>query len=279
MVSRMPQTPDSPELAVHWSGRREPDAPTLVLLHGLTDSGRCWPDAVRRWEKDYRIAALDALGHGSSPRYTAQQLADDPIELMYDATVAAVRAISGEGANRVVVIGHSMGGGIGAALAAREPGLVRAAVLEDPAWFTDVDWLDRADSAAERVEDCRTFQVDFEAAMAKGRAENTGWPPAELEPWGRAKADCDLAFLATGLAFLDTPWSAIASALKVPTLVVTGTDEVIIYPPTREAIAGLGNDLIEVAVVPGTGHCVRRDDPEGYHAVVDRWIARQVAAG
>src|SRR5664279_2944588 len=54
-------------LRVHELGRE--DGPTLVLLHGLSDSGLCWPDAVRRWRHGYRIVAPDARGHGESPRF------------------------------------------------------------------------------------------------------------------------------------------------------------------------------------------------------------------
>ncbi|MGB8020080.1 MAG: hypothetical protein WCF04_02510 [Candidatus Nanopelagicales bacterium] len=29
------------------------------------------------------------------------------------------------------------------------------------------------------------------------------------------------------------------------------------------------NDLVRVVVVPGAGHCVRRDQPDGYHHALD----------
>ena len=51
---------------MHAYGRTDREAPTLLLLHGLTDSGRCWPDAVRRWQDGYRILAWEARGHGES---------------------------------------------------------------------------------------------------------------------------------------------------------------------------------------------------------------------
>ena len=82
--------PAGPRLAVHASGRPDPGAPTLVLLHGVTDSGRCWADAIARWGGEYRVLAVDALGHGDSPRFTAAQLADEPGEQMYAAAEAVV---------------------------------------------------------------------------------------------------------------------------------------------------------------------------------------------
>jgi pimeloyl-ACP methyl ester carboxylesterase len=279
MVARMPHPTAPPargRLAVHWSGRSDPGAPTLVLLHGLTDSGECWPDAVRRWQDDYRIAAPDARGHGASPRYTPEELEDDPIELMYRDTVEVVSEITRGGADPVVLVGHSMGGGIAAAVAARHPDLVRAAVLEDPAWFEKVSWEDRHESAVQRVATSQQFRDDYATAMDQGRAVNARWPASELDPWGRAKADGDLGFLATGLAFLDTPWTTIAAGISVPTLVVTGTDDVILDAGTRQAIEDLGNPHLQVAVVADAGHCVRREQPEAYHALVDPWLAAHV---
>jgi len=65
------------ELRVHELGRA--DGPTLVLLHGLSDSGLCWPDAVRRWRHDYRIVAPDARGHGESPRFDLATSGNNPV--------------------------------------------------------------------------------------------------------------------------------------------------------------------------------------------------------
>ncbi|HEY5879751.1 MAG TPA: hypothetical protein VIU11_12645 [Nakamurella sp.] len=48
--------------------------PSLLLLHGLTEAGTAWPDAVRRWENDYRIVAAELRGHGRSPRFDLEQL-------------------------------------------------------------------------------------------------------------------------------------------------------------------------------------------------------------
>ena len=64
MVSRMPSPHRSEDLLVHRFGRTDAEAPTLLLMHGRTDSGRCWPDAVARWSADYRLLAWDARGHG-----------------------------------------------------------------------------------------------------------------------------------------------------------------------------------------------------------------------
>lgn len=249
--------------------------PTLVLLHGLTDSGQCWPDAVRRWSPTYQILAVDALGHGSSPRFTTAELAEQPAMQMYDSTLAVVRA-EVEQRGPVILVGHSMGGAIAGALAAKAPDLVRAAVLEDPAWISAARTVDPAVMAADRVAQTRAFRVDPVAAIAQGRTDNPRWPPVEIEPWAVAKADCDEGFVGGADTRLAQPWTQIAAAIAVPTLVVTGTEQTIIAA-SRPVLDALRNSHIQVAVVPSTGHCVRRDDPDGYHSVVDPFLAAHAA--
>jgi pimeloyl-ACP methyl ester carboxylesterase len=40
----------------------------MLFLHGLTDSGQAWPEAVSHWAGSYAIIAVDPRGHGRSPR-------------------------------------------------------------------------------------------------------------------------------------------------------------------------------------------------------------------
>lgn len=96
------------ELRVNTGGAGEP---LLLLLHGLGATGDVWsgwwPVLQRRWPG--RWLAPDLPGHGGSPEragYTFEGLAE------------AVRPLV-EGADRVVVLGHSLGGVVGLALAGR----------------------------------------------------------------------------------------------------------------------------------------------------------------
>jgi len=51
------------------------DAPTLVLLHGITGSAVSLAEAIDHWVgRGYRVVAVDARGHGLSPRWESAEL-------------------------------------------------------------------------------------------------------------------------------------------------------------------------------------------------------------
>src|SRR4030042_4718425 len=97
---------------------------TIVCLHGRWGRGQTWRELMRRFQQHYRIIAPDQRGHGFAykPRwvYTAEIMAEDIAQL--------VRKLK---CQPVILIGHSMGGRIAIAFAARYPEYVRALVILD----------------------------------------------------------------------------------------------------------------------------------------------------
>jgi pimeloyl-ACP methyl ester carboxylesterase len=253
-------------LAVHEYG--DTSRPVLLVLHGITDSGECWADLADRLGSSYRIVAPDALGHGSSDRFTREQLESaDPIEHMYAPLVPLLEDIG-----PALVMGHSMGGGLAAALTARRPDLVRASVLEDPVWI-DPGGAGREQVTRDRVAFTEEMAADETRAVARCREDNPTWPESEYLPWARAKASVDPEFVRAGIGVLDTPWQEIASAIRRPTLVVTGDREVLVTAERLDEIAALRNPRIEVRVVTDAGHGIRREQGDSFHALVDPWLA------
>jgi pimeloyl-ACP methyl ester carboxylesterase len=114
--------------------------PLLLLLHGLGATGDVWwgwePVLARSWPG--RWLAPDLPGHGGSaelPEYTFEALAE------------AVRPLV-EPAGRTVVLGHSLGGVVALALAARSAVAAVVGLGIKVAW-SDED-LDRARALARR---------------------------------------------------------------------------------------------------------------------------------
>ena len=76
---------------------------TIVFVHGWTCDSSSWTAQVPAFSKDHRVITLDLPGHGSSESPKDGKLSMD----LFARAVEAVRAEAG--ADRIVLVGHSMG--------------------------------------------------------------------------------------------------------------------------------------------------------------------------
>lgn len=101
-----------------------PDAPTVVLHHGLASSQRIWDLLLPALATRHRVLTYDARGHGLSGKPSSGY--------GFDRTVADLRAvIRATRAGRPVVAGHSWGAMVALETAARYPRAIAGAVLVD----------------------------------------------------------------------------------------------------------------------------------------------------
>ncbi|MFF4349553.1 alpha/beta fold hydrolase [Streptomyces sp. NPDC001530] len=112
---------DQVRLAYRESG--DPEAPPLVLLHGLTSDGSAWDAVAAHFAGSHRVVVPDLRGHGRSPHPGTYSF-----ELMRDDVLALADELDLEEAT---FIGHSLGGVVAYLLAARQPGRVARLALEE----------------------------------------------------------------------------------------------------------------------------------------------------
>ena len=103
----------------------EPGRPPLLLLHSLAAHSHWWDWVGHLLAARFSVVALDQRGHGASawaepPAYTLDDYAGD-----------ALGVLDALGWRAPTVIGHSMGGYVGALVAARHPDRVSALVMAD----------------------------------------------------------------------------------------------------------------------------------------------------
>jgi len=188
------------DLVLHRSGRPADEAPVLVLLHGHSDSGPSWADAIARWAPDYHVVAVDQRGHGESPRFTEAEFERGTTDVMKDDTVALLAELAAETGRPSLLAGHSMGARLSGLAAAEAPDLVAAVVLEDPPWWLPIGgpspWERRAaeapatsEPAAEPAPDPVDPTVD--ELIAAERVSSPNWPESELRPWAESKKQYD----------------------------------------------------------------------------------------
>lgn len=85
----------------------------LVLLHGFCEDSTMWADFVPLLSKKYTILTIDLSGFGDS-----DLLKNTGIPAMADAALAVLEV---EKVESCILIGHSMGGYVGLALAEKKP--------------------------------------------------------------------------------------------------------------------------------------------------------------
>jgi pimeloyl-ACP methyl ester carboxylesterase len=104
------------------------NAATVVMVHGFTGSKENWYPLARELRGRYRIVIPDLPGWGASER---KPNADYGFDAQAERVADFIRAVSPD--KPVVLLGHSMGGGIAALVAARHPELVARVGLLDAA--------------------------------------------------------------------------------------------------------------------------------------------------
>ena len=177
----------------------------------------------------------------------------------------------------LIVVGHSMGGVTALDVAARRPDLVDAVVAEDPAFVTPVWRQILALRASGKVQEMRSVAADPEARLAQEAADHPAWSRREVRACVEASCAVDLRFIALGCVGPPAPWRRVVDSLAVPTLIVTGTDNVVLRGDYYFALTRRANPHVSTAVIEGAPHSVRRTVPEQFHAVVDPWMTLRAA--
>jgi pimeloyl-ACP methyl ester carboxylesterase len=232
------------------------DKPPLVMLHGITDSGLCWTRTAQALEADYDCFLLDGRGHGHSDGpeqgYGLETLAQDVLAVMDQV-----------GLPTAIVMGHSMGGAIGAYLAAHHPQRVRALMMEDPSLY-----IVPPDLALALLQKWQTGLIEGrnqsrEAILAATKDETGLWHPLELDPWIDSKRRANPA-ACTFIQEPRPPWQDLLVPITCPAL--------LLYPDAlnvavdKDLAAQIAQEApqIQLVQVNNAGHSIRRDQFEVY---------------
>ncbi|MEV8311132.1 alpha/beta hydrolase [Streptomyces flavidovirens] len=229
------------KLNVHEQGE---GGKVALLIHGGMADHRTWHAVGGRLiERGYRVLAPDLRGHGRSNRgeYRPELLADDLAESLP--------------AGADLAIGHSLGG---LALALAVERLVpQRAVYSDPSFRLGA-------LPAEALAFMRAMVE--QATLETVRESNPRWSQADAEAEVAGFDVFDRTFLQS-VAQFDGDYLPARAA--VPSLVQLADPSLTIDASTADLLRERG---FEVAVVSGTGHCIHRDDLEGFMDSLKGWL-------
>ncbi len=242
--------------------------PPLVLVHALPFDHNLWLYQVERFSSRFRTVAMDLRGWGRSAKPRAPFALDDMGRDILG--VLADEAIT----SRAVVLGCSIGSKIALMLACDRPDIFSAAILvggnsgPQPQFDHRIAAY-RAHAAAGTLKDYHLGHLRHGvtaawADSAIGRYLLAGF----VERGSALDAEC-IAQVFQALTVSDlTPKLA---RYQGPTLIVNGEHDSALPDGTRTAA------LIRHAehrILPGTGHCCFLEDPGGFNALVEDFLAR-----
>jgi pimeloyl-ACP methyl ester carboxylesterase len=241
-------------LAIHDSG----EGPVLLLLHAYPLDASQWDGQVAALSDRYRCLRPDFWGCGSSP--------PSPGEASIDGYAAEILAeLDRLGVGEFALCGSSMGGYAAFALlrAARER--VRAVVLVGTRASADTEGM-----RAARATVAEQVRADGVEAIVEPMTQNLLCASCHedvhiVDPVrGRIRRWSVDGVLGVLRALAGRPDStAMLGDIDVPTLVVCGTDDVIVPIEDSRAMAAAIPDA-ELAEFTGAGHLVNLEQPQAF---------------
>ncbi len=244
--------------------------PALVFLHGIGGGHEAWRPQIAAFRDAWRTVAWDMPGYGASPppadgRLTWPGLADSLAALLDSLGIEAAH-----------LVGHSMGGMVAQAFAARHPDRLRSLVLSGTsAAFGRPDGAWQRRFVAERLAplDAGRSLADLAPEIV---AALVGEDP---DPQGVQRAVACLAavpeatYRAAMACLVTFDGRGELARIRVPTLVLAGARDTNAPP---KVMAGMADRIpgAEYVELPGAGHLANLERPDAFNRALSGFLRR-----
>lgn len=240
----------------------EGKGPRVALVHGFTQTGRCWGPVATDLARDHELMLVDAPGHGRSASVEA--------DLVHGGRLIA------DTAGAATYLGYSMGGRFVLHTALERPDVVNGLVLvgataglEDPS--ARADRIAEDEARADHIEavGVSAFLDEWLALpLFAGLAPEVACRDERLtnSPEGLASS---LRLAGTGTQ--EPSWHRLGE-LTVPVLVVAGELDTKFVAVGERMAAAIGDNATFVSV-DGAGHTAHLEAPEQFLAILRPWLA------
>ncbi len=256
--------------------------PAILLIHGIGDNSTTWNAIQAKLAQRFTVIAPDLLGHGQSDKPRADYSVAAYANGMRD--LLSVLEIE-----RVTVVGHSLGGGVGMQFAYQFPHLVERLILVGAGGVTkDVNVALRLASLPMGSEALALLRLPLvlpalqTAGKILGKALGTKGLGNDLANVLRILDDlpeptASSAFTRTLRAVVDWRGQIVTMLDRcyltqtIPVLIVWGTRDVVV-PVQHAWMAHSAMPGSRLEIFEGSGHFPFHDDPARFIDVVQRFI-------
>lgn len=246
------------DLQVREDGRA--GAPAIVLIHGWTASIHWWDRITPLLMRRYHVVRVDLLGHGGSAKpkqgYSMEEQAD---------RVAA--ALERLGVRSALIAGHSTGGEVAIALAARHPKLTRALAVVDTEpdeRFVDPDFLARLSLVPVVGQALKRLATDSAIRDGIGQAFEKGYDVPDVFVSDFKKLTYTAykkTYDESGDYVDDGHLARDLRSVRVPRLIIFGRDDRLVTPAAEAAAYYRQQFKVPVQLVAGAGHSPMVEQP------------------
>jgi pimeloyl-ACP methyl ester carboxylesterase len=229
---------------------------TVICIHGGLDRGGSFARLARRSEQ-FDLLAYDRRGYQGSRALT-------PVD--FEHHVEDLIAISEHemARNQVLFFGHSFGGTVAWATAARRPELVKLAI----AYESPLPWILRRESSRPQLTSDPNYEVEV---FFRRMVSNSAWE--RLSERERESRRLDGPALLSDLSILrssERPFEL--SELEVPALYLHGDQHHLDYNRELGRLLTSANPLIRAQELTNAGHGAHLSNPDQIaRAIYDAW--------
>ncbi len=273
------QTADVGGRKISYAGAGQ-DGDVVLLVHGYGGDRNSWLFLQEPLAARYRVYALDLPGHGTSakdvgpgpegPGSGATAGSGGTLGVLADAVTGVLDAL---GAERAHLVGHSMGGAVVLAVAARDPGRIASLTLIAPSGFgpeINAGYLRGfADAQTRRELKPVIGQLFADESLVTRQLVDDLLAYKRLDGVDEALHALTDTLLDGDAQRGDSAALLAATGGAVPVTVIWGRADRIIPAAQAESVAGAVSHLVD-----GAGHMPHMERPAEVQAAIEEIIAR-----
>ena len=259
------QTADVGGRKISYAGAGQ-EGDVVLLVHGYGGDRNSWLFLQEPLAAQYRVYALDLPGHGTS----AKDVGEGSLSVLADAVTGVLDAL---GAGRAHLVGHSMGGAVAVAVAARDPARIASLTLIAPSGFgpeINAGYLRGfADAQTRRELKAVIGQLFDDESLVTRQLVDDLLAYKRLDGVDEALHALADTLLDGEAQRGDSAASLAAIGGAAPVTVIWGRADRIIPAAQAESVAGAVRHLID-----GAGHMPQMERPAEVQAAIEETIAR-----